>query len=119
MRRERLGARTARDGRDGRNGLDGKDGQSIQGRQGDTGGRGPQGIQGPPGDDGEKGAIGPMPRHEWDATRLRFEQGPDGERWGDWVDLQGPAGKQTIVAVGSGGGSRRTVSVNSYFPAGW
>lgn len=43
--------------------------------------------------------MGPRPDHQWDGTRLRFEE-PDG-RWGKWVDLVGPRGAQ-----GSGGGVR-------------
>jgi hypothetical protein len=31
--------------------------------------------------------------HEWDGTRLRFQQGPDGNTWGAYVDLEGPPGK--------------------------
>lgn len=42
------------------------------------------------GDKGDKGDIGPMPRHEWDGTALRFEKAP-GE-WGEYVDLRGPRG---------------------------
>jgi len=69
---------------------------------------------------GEPGPIGPMPRHEWEGTRLRFEI--DVGVWGDWVDLRGPkgesgggrlpkyAGASTFHAGGSG---------NAYFPAGW
>ena len=48
-----------------------------------------------------RGEIGPMPRHQWRGTRLRFEMAP-GE-WGKWVDLEGPPG-----APGSGGGGGGT-----------
>lgn len=41
--------------------------------------------------------MGPMPKHEWQGTKLRFQQ-TEG-RWGKWVDLQGKPGK-----AGSGGG---------------
>ncbi|MCK7542960.1 hypothetical protein MLC59_02090 [Marinobacter bryozoorum] len=43
------------------------------------------------GDPGEDGDVGPMPKHQWKGTRLRFE---DGERdhWGKWVDLKGQPG---------------------------
>lgn len=44
--------------------------------------RGPRGLRGP---------QGPMPRHEWDGTKLRFEQ-PEG--WGAWVDVRGPRGAE-------------------------
>jgi hypothetical protein len=60
--------------------------------------------------------------HEWSGTKLRFEQGPDGNRWGQWVDLQGPPGRAFGVSamgfpmVGGGG---VTTPANSYFPAGW
>lgn len=48
---------------------------------------GPQGIQGRQGIQGEKGETGLAPAHEWEDTRLRF-QNPDGT-WGAWVDLVG------------------------------
>lgn len=63
------------DGRPGKDGRDGKDGKSIRGAQGI------QGIQ------GIQGNIGPMPRHEWDKTKLRFEL--PNKKWGPWVDLKG------------------------------
>lgn len=58
-------------------------------------------ARGAKGDKGEDGAVGPMPRHEWKGTKLRFEQ-PDG--WGQWVDLKGAPGKAGRVASGYGGG---------------
>jgi hypothetical protein len=51
-----------------------------------------------------RGDIGPAPAHEWDGTRLRF-QNPDGS-WGEWVDLRGKPGKpgkDGISVVGGGG----------------
>ncbi len=51
------------------------------------------------GADGEAGEMGPMPKHEWDGTRLRFEQGPDGRLWGQWVDLKGERGREGISGV--------------------
>ncbi|MFT3664635.1 phage portal protein [Piscinibacter sp.] len=48
---------------------------------------------------GEPGEMGPMPKHQWDGTRLRFEQGPDGRPWGPWVDLKGERGYQGISGV--------------------
>lgn len=55
-----------------------------------------------------RGDIGPAPEHEWDGTRLRF-QNPDGS-WGEWVDLRGKPGKpgkpgkDGISVVGGGSG---------------
>lgn len=68
---------------------------SLKGEKGDKGDQGEQGIQG---EKGDKGDIGEMPRHQWDGTRIRFEQS-DG-RWGQWVDVRGATG-----APGSGGGA--------------
>ena len=82
---------------------------------------GPPGPPGPPGRDGEqgpkgeRGVRGPMPRHEWDDARLRFEK-PDGV-WGEWEDLQGPRGRD-----GAGGVVRvqqAAVTSFNYFPGGW
>ena len=67
-----------------------------QGQPGPKGDQGEPGPQGPQGERGKPGEIGPMPRHEWQGTRLRFEQKP-GE-WGRFVDLRGPRG------FGGGGG---------------
>lgn len=60
-----------------------------------------------------KGADGRPPAHEWDGTRLRFEN-PDGT-WGEWVDLRGRKGEkgdkgekgERVVVIGGGrtGGS--------------
>lgn len=80
-----------KDGQDGKDGVDGKDGQ-----------RGPKGEKGDNGEDGRDGSpgpIGPMPDHQWDGTRLRFEE-PDGD-WGKYVDLRGPQGDRG--ASGSNG----------------
>lgn len=57
----------ARDGRDGRNGRD-----------------------------GAPGLPGPMPRHEWDGTKLRFQRTDN--TWGEWVDLEGPIGPDGLSA---------------------
>jgi len=81
----------------GEQGTDGPQGE--QGPQGDsiTGPQGPQGATGTPGVDGkegkagehgingENGEMGPMPKHEWDGARLRFQL--DEEKWGDWITL--------------------------------
>lgn len=58
------------------------------------------GPEGPPGPPGEPGHIGPMPKHEWRDTELRFEIAP--HQWGKWTDLQGPPGR-TTHALGGGG----------------
>ena len=74
------------------------------GPQGDTGPVGPQGKTGAAGRDGQPGADGapgPMPDHQWDGTRLRFED-PDGT-WGPYVDLQGPRGRAGASGAGGGG----------------
>lgn len=74
-------------------GAPGKDG-----KDGEDGKRGLRGLKGEPGSDGLRGDTGPMPDHQWDGTRLRFEQ-PDGT-WGKFVDLRGLPG-----ASGGGGGA--------------
>lgn len=74
-------------GEDGKDGQDGNKGG--QGPQGERGERGQQGERGPRGLTGPRGEVGPMPEHEWDGTRLRFEE-PDG--WGEWVNLKGEKG---------------------------
>lgn len=56
-------------------------------------------------EDGEPGPMGPMPRHQWEGTRLRFEL-PEG--WGPFVELQGPPGKTSrgpryMLDAGGGG----------------
>lgn len=60
----------------GRDGLPGKDGH--------------HGKDGVDGKDGAQGRAGPMPRHEIDGTRVRFEVAP--RTWGDWIELIGPRG---------------------------
>ena len=77
--------------------------KSAPGVKGDAGAKGMPGLEGP---------LGPMPRHEWRGTELRFQQGPDGA-WGAFVDLKGPAGE-----IGYGVGVIETAS-NGYFPSGW
>lgn len=56
---------------------------------------GPKGEQGNPGLQGEQGRMGPIPNHEWEGTKLRFEL-PTGE-WGEFVDLVGPEGPARII----------------------
>lgn len=48
-----------------------------------------------------------IPYHQWDNTRLRFEN-PDGS-WGKWVDLQGPPGEAGEQMVVRGGGSGQPI----------
>lgn len=77
---------------------------------------GERGPTGPP------GPLGPMPRHKWTGTKLAFEQGPDGGKFGEAVDLQGPPGKRSgLTASGMpiGGGGGTAAPVNSWFPSGW
>lgn len=78
-----------------------------------AGAEGPRGPKGDPGEPGPEGERGPMPRHEWSGTRLRFER--PGGSWGDWVDLRGPQGYAGGGTVSTGG----TGSGNGYFPQGW
>jgi hypothetical protein len=61
-----------------------------------------------------RGEVGPMPKHEWDGTRLRFEK-PDGS-WGQWVDLRGVRGVngETIIQQGGGGGG--SLSIQKFYP---
>jgi len=68
-----------------------------QGPKGEMGPQGPAGRDGKDGKDGQDGEIGPMPNHQWDGKRIRFEK-PDGT-WGEWVDLTG-----TMAPVSGGGG---------------
>lgn len=87
-------------GADGKNGKDGERGlPGADGKVGRRGLRGEPGLQGP---QGEEGPMGPMPDHEWQGTRLRFQK-PDGT-WGEWVDLRGPSGSTGVVQLAGGGG---------------
>lgn len=75
------------------------------GTPGPPGSDGRDGARGPKGDKGDPGPEGPMgviPDHQWDGTRLRFEE-PDGG-WGKYVDLRGPAGQHGAAGGGGGGG---------------
>lgn len=118
MNDPRLG-RDGRDGRDGKQGPPGRDGKDADtnfvrtivrseldviprhtkalGDNTFSGGpAGPQGPRGPEGPPGEDGSIGPMPRHEWDDYRLRFEREPN--VWGPWSEsLRGPQGQPGFV----------------------
>jgi len=87
-----------------------KGAQGIIGHKGEKGARGKQGVQGRQGDEGEKGSngkqgkngcdgnMGPMPKHQWRGTELRFQL--DCKEWGKWTELQGKPG-----ASGTGEGS--------------
>lgn len=117
--------------KDGRDGEHGKQGiQGLRGKDGLQGIQGLPGNNGTDGKDGETGPIGPMPRHEWRGTELRFEIQPG--KWGKFVDLEGPKGKDGkdagftqglsaagIPIFGPGGSTSTTTSTNSYFPSGW
>jgi hypothetical protein len=111
------------DGRDGLNGINGADGVGVdrfeqlsetkakvvltdgrefefdlpQGQRGLRGSRGERGSDGVSivGEQGEKGEIGPMPKHKWEGTKIRFEIAPN--EWGKAVDLQGPRGRSGQV----------------------
>lgn len=90
-------------GIDGKNGVDGRDGiDGKDGRPGKDGAAGRPGRDGKDGKDGEPGQIGPMPKHEWRGTELRFQSAP--KKWGKWVDLRGPAGAPGAVVVQGGEG---------------
>jgi hypothetical protein len=67
-------------GKDGAPGLPGKDGLNGQSVVG------PPGKPGEPGLPGEPGSIGPMPNHEIQGQRVRFESEPG--VWGGWIDLR-------------------------------
>lgn len=94
-------------GKEGKPGQEGKPGpRGLDGKPGPKGDRGPKGDKGDKGDQGNQGRIGPMPQHQWvDGTKLRFEQAPG--KWGELVELRGPAGRggggQFLVAGGTGG----------------
>lgn len=88
----------------------------IDGEQGDTGPRGATGIQGANGADGEPGDIGPMPKHEWDGTKLRFQL--SSKRWGKWVDLKGKGSGGIVVAPGAPGANGLTGPAGPTGPTG-
>jgi hypothetical protein len=87
----------------------------FQGPRGASGIDGKDGARGARGPEGPAGPIGPMPSHEWRGTELRFEL--DVGVWGEYVDLQGPPGKEGGTRFV--GGVVQQASTNSYFPAGW
>lgn len=103
-------------GRDGINGLDGKDGAA--GRDGINGKDGAKGAKGDKGDQGEKGDQGPIPDHQWQGTKLRWQK--PGGKWGKYVDLKGEAGKAGdnggIVVVNRGGSGSSSGGLSGLLP---
>ena len=95
-------------GQDGQDGEDGKDGLSAYqiAVQNGFGGSESEWLRSLQGQDGEDGAVGPMPRHEWSGTRLRFEK-PDGT-WGEWVELRG-------TGAGPSGGGGGSLSIQKFY----
>jgi hypothetical protein len=84
-------------GRPGMDGIDGATGATgDQGPDGDRGKRGYKGEQGRAGElgvqgpKGEKGDVGPTPAHNWNGTRLAFQE--PGGKFGKSVELRGPGG---------------------------
>lgn len=78
------------------------------------------------GQQGDKGDTGPMPKHDWSGTALRF-QNPDGT-WGDRVDLKGdpgnrvnaePATTTTLGGVMPATGLRVNIEGYEYVALGW
>lgn len=111
------GARGERgsDGLPGEPGVAGRDGlPGPRGPQGERGPVGPRGPKGEKGDKGDIGATGPMPRHEWRGTEIRFQQAPD--RWGPWVDVRGLTSIHTVQQI-VGGGSGLWERVEIVIPA--
>lgn len=106
----------------GKNGSDGESPYEIAVRNGFDGSE-PEwlaSLQGAPGkkaDPGPRGPIGPMPRHEWRGTELRFQMAPD--QWGKFVDLKGDKGDKGDGGIAAIGGGTVIIQGNSYMPAGW
>lgn len=78
------------------------------------------------GEKGDKGDTGPMPKHDWSGTALRFEN-PDGT-WGNRVDLKGepgnrvnaePATTTTLGGVMPATGLRVDIEGYEYVALGW
>lgn len=78
------------------------------------------------GQQGDKGDTGPMPKHDWSGTALRF-QNPDGT-WGNRVDLKGepgnrvnaePATTTTLGGVMPATGLRVDIEGYEYVALGW
>jgi len=104
-------------GESGPQGPAGPKGDSVRGPQGERGPKGDpgpqgkqgaQGLPGPIGPKGDKGDLGPIPKHEWQRTQLRFQEGtdPDGNIiWGRFVDLRGQTGLTSNYYPGGGSGT--------------
>lgn len=90
---------TGAQGPTGATGPKGEKGDSIAGPQGASG---EDGLDGTNGEHGNDGKPGQAPSHEWDGTKIRF-QNSDGS-WGEWTDLRGPTGA-TGQSFGPGEGS--------------
>lgn len=74
----------------GPRGLRGPQGLPGVGQRGEPGPRGFRGLpgegkKGDPGPPGKTGPMGPMPRHEVDGHKLRFQQSENS--WGEWITL--------------------------------
>lgn len=110
-----------KDGKDGATGAQGpvgatgpkgEKGDSIAGPQGPAGTDGLDGTDGVHGKDGEQGRA---PAHEWDGTKIRF-QNSDGS-WGEWTDLRGPTGstgQSYGPGEGMGGGLERILAIGGF-----
>lgn len=102
-----------KDGANGRDGINGKDG--ANGRDGING---KDGAKGDKGDQGEKGDQGPIPDHQWQGTKLRWQK--PGGKWGKYVDLKGEAGKAGdnggIVVVNRGGSGSSSGGLSGLLP---
>lgn len=69
-------------------------------------------LQRDPPEPGPRGRIGPMPKHQWDGRRIRFEIEPG--KWGKWIDLaQEPVIQR--VSVGGGIGEARVLELIEAF----
>jgi hypothetical protein len=77
----------------GEDGVDGKRGP--RGHKGDMGKMGIDGKRGRDGKDGKAGKdgkMGPMPKHEVQGTRIRFETAPN--KWGEWIQFMQISGQR-------------------------
>lgn len=83
------------EGKAGKIGRDGADGKA--GKKGEQGPRGEKGNPGKEGPQGKVGPKGPMPKHELDGQRVRFELA-DGS-WGPWIVLGTTAVYQTVQEI--------------------
>jgi hypothetical protein len=95
-------------GPQGVQGPQGPSGASVTGPAGPVGPQGERGPQGLSGPQGASGAPGTAPQHEWNDTKLRFQQ-PDGS-WGQFTDLKGEDGTE---GTSGGGGGGQLVTVKS------